>query len=238
MTAAITFHNISVTMQDTQIINTISGQFPKGQITTLVGPSGAGKTTILKLCNALLSPTDGTIFYNDQELKTYNPLTLRRCVGMALQDAPMIKGSVYDNLNLPRQLQGETLSKDEAIQALQQVGLDAKNIHKKAHDLSGGQRQKLSIARTLINPTDVLLLDEITSALDPHSVTEIEQLIVTMKQRGVTIIWITHNLEQARRIGDYMWLMHRGQLIESGSIHLLETSQNERVQQFMRGELL
>ena len=74
--------------------------------------------------------------------------------------------------------------------------------------------------------------------LDPHSVTEIEQLIVTMKQRGVTIIWITHNLEQARRIGDYMWLMHRGQLIESGSIHLLETSQNERVQQFMRGELL
>lgn len=238
MTAAITFHHISVTMQDTQIISNISGHFPKGQITTLVGPSGAGKTTVLKLCNALLSASEGDIYYNGESLKTYSPLTLRRCVGMALQGAPMIKGSVYDNLNLPKQLQGEKLSEAQAIQALEQVGLDAKNIHKKAHELSGGQRQKLSIARTLINPTDVLLLDEITSALDPHSVTEIEQLIVAMKKRGVTIIWITHNLDQARRIGDYMWLMHRGQLIESGAIDLLETSQNERVQQFMRGELV
>lgn len=238
MTAAITFNDVCVTIQGTQIIHDVSGLFPKGKITTLIGPSGAGKTTILKLCNGLLSATSGAIMYNDQPLTSYDPIALRRCVGMALQGAPMIKGSVYDNLKLPKQLQGDKLLEADAIVALTQVGLDAKMIHKKAHDLSGGQRQKLSIARTLINPTDVLLLDEITSALDPYAVSEIEQLIIDMKNRGVTIIWITHNLVQAQRIGDYMWLMQRGELIESGPIELLETSNNERVQQFMRGELV
>lgn len=238
MTAAITFNNVCVTMQDTQIIHDVSGSFPKGQITTLIGPSGAGKTTILKLCNGLLSATSGTVMYNEQPMTNYDPLTLRRRVGMALQGAPMIKGSVYDNLKLPKQLQGDKLLEADAITALTQVGLDAKMLHKKAHDLSGGQRQKLSIARTLINPTDVLLLDEITSALDPYAVSEIEQLIIDMKNRGVTIVWITHNLEQAQRIGDYMWLMQRGELMESGPIALLETSDNERVHQFMRGELV
>lgn len=238
MTSTFTFDNVHVTLQQTAILKNICGQFPKGKITTLLGPSGSGKTTVLKLCNHLLSPTAGTIQYNEKKLDAYDPISLRRHVRLALQAAPMIKGSVFENLSLPRTLRGGKLTEDEANHLLEMVSLPHSFLHKKVQKLSGGQRQKLSIARTLVDKPDVLLLDEITSALDPFAVQEIEQLIQSMKAEGMTIVWITHNLEQATRIGDYMWLLRAGELIESGPIHLLETSENEAVQQFMRGELL
>lgn len=238
MTSTFTFDNVHLTLQQTDILKNICGQFPKGKITTLLGPSGSGKTTILKLCNHLLSSTSGTVRYNEKKLDDYDPITLRRHIRLALQAAPMIKGSVFYNLALSRTLRGEKLTEDEAIQLLETVSLPPSFLHKNVQKLSGGQRQKLSIARTLIDHPDVLLLDEITSALDPFAVQEIEQLIQTMKARGMTIIWITHNLEQAMRIGDYMWLLRAGEVVESGPIHLLETSENPLVRQFMRGELL
>lgn len=238
MTSTFTFDNVHLTLQQTDILKNICGQFPKGKITTLLGPSGSGKTTILKLCNHLLSPTSGTVRYNEKKLDDYDPITLRRHIRLALQAAPMIKGSVFYNLALSRTLRGEKLTEDEAIQLLETVSLSPSFLHKNVQKLSGGQRQKLSIARTLIDHPDVLLLDEITSALDPFAVQEIEQLIQSMKARGMTIIWITHNLEQAMRIGDYMWLLRAGEVVESGPIHLLETSENPLVRQFMRGELL
>lgn len=237
MHAAISFQQVSLSLHDTPILHNITGHFPKGQITTLVGPSGAGKTTVLKLCNALLSPTTGTILYNEQPLHVYEPTELRQSIGIALQAAPMIDGTVFDNLALPYRLQSKTLSKQAASEALEVVGLRQELLHTPARKLSGGQRQKVSIARTLMNDADILLLDEITSALDPHAVAEIESLVLSMKARGVTVIWITHHLEQAKRIGDYMWMMQHGQLIESGPCHLLEHSSHEVVQQFMRGEL-
>lgn len=237
MSATITFQHLSYTTGQKTILHDISGHFPKGHITTLVGPSGAGKTTVLKMCNGLLSPTAGQIFYHDRPLTQYEPTALRRAIGMALQTAPMIKGTVFDNLQLPFSLRGETLQTADACEALTQVGLEQSILHEKVSTLSGGQRQRLSIARTLLNDAEVLLLDEITSALDPHAVNEIEELILQMKASGVTIVWITHNLAQAKRIGDYMWMMKDGALIESGPNALLETSTNPIVQQFMRGEL-
>jgi putative ABC transport system ATP-binding protein len=237
MSATITFQHLSYTTEQKTILHDINGHFPKGYITTLVGPSGAGKTTVLKMCNGLLSPTAGQIFYDDRPITEYEPTALRRAVGMALQAAPMIKGTVFDNLKLPRSLQGQRLQDIEACDALTQVGLKPHLLHEKVDKLSGGQRQRLSIARTLLNDAKVLLLDEITSALDPHAVGEIEELILQMKAHGVTIIWITHNLAQAKRIGDYMWMMKDGTLVESGPNDLLDTSDNPIVQQFMRGEL-
>ena len=121
-------------------------------------------------------------------------LQLRRHVGIALQSAPMIKGTVFQNLALPLELQGKKLAEQEAIGPLEDVGLEQSFLHHKTDDLSGGQRQKVSIARTLINRSDILLLDEITSALDRTSLHEIEQLIVKINRKyGTTIIWITHN---------------------------------------------
>ncbi len=154
------------------------------------------------MCNGLLSPTDGLIFIDNQTITTYEPTTLRKHVGISLQAAPMIAGTVFDNLALPLALQGKKLTQQDAIQYLLDVGLDASFLHRATNELSGGQRQKVSIARTLINQSSILLLDEITSALDRQSVQDIEALIISLnKNYNVTIIWITHNLQQALTIG-------------------------------------
>ena len=234
--SAIEFKNVSYSIDNIKILKNITGSIPKGKITTLVGPSGSGKTSLLKLCNGLASPTGGDIFINDKAIDSYDPIELRRLVGIALQNAPMIKGSVFENLSLPIKLQGEELSEEEAIDFLKRVGLEKQFLHHKSDDLSGGQKQKVSIARTLINRSNILLLDEITSALDKTSVKEIEELILHINNHyDVTIIWITHNLEQAKRIGDYAWVMMNGELIETGTSDLLNNPKNELVRQFVIG---
>ncbi|MBK3496230.1 phosphate ABC transporter ATP-binding protein [Viridibacillus sp. YIM B01967] len=233
---AIHLNHVDFQIGDSKIIQNITGSFPKGKITTLVGPSGAGKTTLLKMCNGLISPTAGEIFIHNELISTYNPVDLRRNVGMALQSAPMIKGTVYENLELPLKLQNKKLAETGAISYLGDVGLDRSFLNKNAVDLSGGQRQKVSIARTLVNQSEILLLDEITSALDRASVKEIEELIVKINNKyNVTMIWITHNLEQALKIGHYTWVLMKGEVIETGESKLLENPQNELVKRFVQG---
>ncbi|WP_438297728.1 ABC transporter ATP-binding protein [Sporosarcina sp. FA15] len=233
---ALHFHDVNYSIGDVHILKNITGSFPEGKITTLVGPSGAGKTTLLKLCNGLISSTSGDIFIHDKLISTYEPVELRRHVGIALQSAPMIKGTVYHNLALPTELQGKKLPEQDAIKILEDVGLDVQFLHRKTNELSGGQRQKVSIARTLINRSEILLLDEITSALDRTSLHEIEELIVKINRvYGTTIIWITHNLEQALSIGDYTWVLMNGQVIETGESDLLKSPTNEFVKQFVQG---
>ena len=220
------------------ILKDITGSFLKGKITTIVGPSGAGKTTLFKLCNGLISPDSGDIFLNGKRIDTYEPTELRRNVGIALQSATMISGSVWENLSLPLTLQGKQLQEKNAKELLKLVGLEEKFLNQNVKDLSGGQRQKVSIARTLVNQPKVLLLDEITSSLDRVSQQEIEALIVRInKESFTTIIWITHNLEQAISIGDYSWVMMGGQLIEIVESSRLLYSKNERVQQFVKGDI-
>lgn len=233
---SIHFQDIHLTIDGQTILNGITGSIPDGKITTFVGPSGAGKTTLLKMCNRLISPTSGEIQIYNKNAQDYNPVDLRREVGIALQSAPMIKGTVYDNLNLPRTLQNQQLSREDAISILQDVGLDETFLKKDALDLSGGQKQRVSIARTLVNRNKILLLDEITSALDRISVREVEELIQKInKKYHVTIIWITHNLEQAIHLGDYVWVLMDGQLIEAGESSILKSPKNERVKQFIEG---
>lgn len=230
--------DVCFSVHNKNILQHISGRFIKGKITTLVGPSGAGKTTLLKLCNGLISPTAGTIMLNNKALTAIEPTVLRREVGMALQAAPMITGTVYDNLQLPRKLANQPLTRDEAIASLASVGLSANLLDQQADELSGGQRQRVSIARTLINKSSVLLLDEITSALDRSAVAEIEELIVELnKKYGVTIIWITHNLQQAISLSHEVWVMIDGELVQTGAPTILTTPTNERVRQFVEGGL-
>lgn len=235
--SAITFQNVSYTVDERELLHDITGTIEKGRITTLVGPSGAGKTTLLKLCNGLYSATTGTVSIEQRPISAIEPTELRRYVGIALQAAPMIDGTVYDNLCLPKQLRGETLTKEQAYHFLDDVHLPHSLLMQQAHDLSGGQRQRVSIARTLVNRSPILLLDEITSALDRTACREIEQLIQHINDTyGTTIVWITHNLQQAMSIGHCTWVMMNGQLIEAGESSLLTQSTNEAVQAFVRGD--
>ncbi|WP_342527784.1 phosphate ABC transporter ATP-binding protein [Chryseomicrobium sp. FSL W7-1435] len=233
---AITFQGVTMKRGEQQVLRQITGHFPKGKITTLVGPSGAGKSTLLKLCNGLLSPDEGDIIVLGKSLTEWDPVELRTRASMALQSAPMISGTVEENLTLPYSLQGAEVDVDKMRRVIREVGLDTDYLQRDSRDLSGGQRQKVSIARTLLMEPDILLLDEITSALDRASRQEVEELIAHIhKTFGTTIIWITHNLEQAARIGHHTWVMIDGELVEQGDSSLLNNSNNAAVSQFVRG---
>ncbi|HEY2420266.1 MAG TPA: phosphate ABC transporter ATP-binding protein [Neobacillus sp.] len=234
----VNFNHVYYSVENIPILKNITESFSEGYITTLVGPSGAGKTTLLKLCNGLLSPDSGEIYINGNIISSYEPVELRRLVGIALQSAPMINGSVLRNLALPLELQGKHLSEKEARKLLHDVGLEEELLRRPIKDLSGGQRQKVSIARTLVNHPQILLLDEITSSLDRISQQEIEVLIKKINQKyGTTIIWITHNLQQALTVGHYTWVMMNGEVIETGKSELLLSPINERVQLFVKGKV-
>ncbi|WP_088006677.1 phosphate ABC transporter ATP-binding protein [Indiicoccus explosivorum] len=233
---AVRFENVNYSIDGDLILKEVTGSFPKGRITTIVGPSGAGKSTLLKLCNGLISPDSGKILIDGRQTEEMDPVRLRRKVGIALQDAPMMDGSVFDNLEIPLVLQGKRLEPEAAQSALTDVGLPAGLLSRDSRELSGGQRQKVSIARTLINRPEVLLLDEITSSLDPASQAEIELLIKTLNDRhGTTVIWITHNIDQAVRIGDYTWVMMDGKVAETGEALLLHEPATLQVREFVKG---
>lgn len=235
---AIRLEQVNYSVNGLRILKNITGSFYRGEITTIVGPSGAGKTTLFRLCNGLKSASSGEIYINGKNIGSYDPVELRREVGIALQNATMISGSVRKNLALPLTLQGKEIHEEDAIELMHMVGLNKDLLERNSKDLSGGQRQKLSIARTLVNRPKILLLDEITSSLDPVSQQDIEELILQINRKyGTTVIWITHNLEQALTIGKYTWVMMDGELIETGKSDLLRDPKNDKVKQFVKGEV-
>ena len=234
---AIRFDHVDYKIDDTKTLKDINHGFNQGEITTLVGPSGAGKTTLIRLCNGLISPTKGRIYIHDQPIDEYNPVDLRKKVGMVMQGVTMLKGTVRENLAIPLKLQDKTLTDEEASRLLDMVGLPASFLDKNSNSLSGGQKQRISIARSLVNRPSVLLLDEITSSLDTVSQQEVESLIKRINEEyKTTIVWITHNLRQALNIGDYSWVMMDGEVIETGKSEFLNQPNDERVKAFVRSE--
>lgn len=234
---AIELKKLSYSDDGTPIIKEISGELYEGKITALVGPSGAGKTTLFRLCNGLIKADAGEIYIRGKDINSYDPQELRRTVGIALQSATMVEGTVLENLALPLKLQGKELSEEQAIRLMQNVGLEESLLHRESSDLSGGQRQKVSIARTLVNRPPILLLDEITSSLDRVSRHDIEQLVVSInREYNTTIIWITHSIQQALDIGDYAWVLMQGELIESGEISFLNNPSDAQVREFLKGD--
>lgn len=216
-----------------QVLKGINGKIQKGTITTIIGPSGSGKSTILSLCNLLSTPTEGEIFIRGKEIREWDVQKLRCYVGIAFQSAPLIKGSALDNLILPAKLHGRTLEQPKKY--MEYVGLSEDLLDRPAKELSGGQRQRLSLARTLVNDPSILLLDEVTSALDSISSHEVEELIEKLNhEHGTTILWVTHDLDQAKRVGDHTWLVLDGKLIEAGPTNeLFEAPRERQTQQFL-----
>lgn len=209
------------------ILKNITGCFRASRITTFVGPSGAGKTTCLKHINRLLSPTSGEVLFKGNNIETLDVIELRKSIGMAFQSSPMIEGTVYDNLNLPKAIFNETLSEARARELLMHMDLGHIDLKTRVKSLSGGERSRVAIARTLVNEPEVLLLDEITASLDYRLVREVEHLIKRIRNEyGVTVIWITHDMEQARRVSDDIWFLKNGELLDYGSLASIESSSN------------
>jgi len=177
-------------------------------ITVIAGPSGAGKTTLLRLCNRLEIPDEGTVSYRGQPLDELDPLMLRRRVGMVFQRPTPFPGTIADNLTvaLPSAATGELSA------ALNRVALDPGLLGQDARTLSGGELQRMCLARTLVTQPETLLLDEPTSALDAEPKQVFETTARDLAGQGITIIWVTHDDAQARRVADRIYQLRDGRL--------------------------
>ncbi|MBI4675252.1 MAG: phosphate ABC transporter ATP-binding protein [Chloroflexi bacterium] len=210
----------------------------EGEILALVGPSGAGKSTLLRLLNFLEAPTSGTLAYRGQTIASPVPLDVRRQVTTVFQRPLLLRGSVAENVAYGLRLRGAHVNANVA-QMLERVGLQDMAAAP-ARKLSGGEMQRVALARALVIEPRVLLLDEPTANLDPYNVTLIEEIVREQNRaRGVTIVVVTHNIFQAKRLAHRVGLLLNGQLVEIADTRtFFEAPQDPRTAAFVRGELV
>lgn len=219
------------------LLKEVNGEVQQGSVVAFVGPSGAGKSTLLSLCNALQSPTSGHISVLGQDINAWDIQTLRRRVGLVFQTPTMLPGTVEDNLRAAAKLHDEPVASLEPY--LQSVSLPTEILARPAAELSGGQQQRVALARTLVASPRILLLDEVTSALDVAAVQVVEEAIRHIHtQQQVTMLWVTHDLNQAKRVADVVWLMADGRIVEQSACDaFFDSPETELGQKFIRGEL-
>lgn len=239
--ASIQLRNISKHFGERPVLQDITCSFSPGKIYGVVGPSGAGKSTLLRILNLLETPSAGEVYYFNKVVARSERLKLQRRMAMVFQQPVLFSGSVLDNVVYGLKVRGENIEAGKAKikEVLSRVGLDGRE-RQKALTLSGGEAQRLALARVLILQPEILLLDEPTANLDPANVKMIEKLLLDIKQeRSTTIILVTHNLFQAKRIADEVLFIYEGKLIEAKPAReIFAEPQHELTKAFMAGELV
>jgi putative ABC transport system ATP-binding protein len=200
------------------ILSDVSFDVSAGELLGIVGPSGSGKSSLLRLLNRLDEPSSGTVFLDGQDYRDVLPRELRRRVGMVTQRPFLFPGDVASNLRFGPSQRGESLADVDIASLLDRVGLSG-FANNDAGVLSGGEQQRVSLARTLANQPEVLLLDEPTSALDEESKHGIEKLVAGLaREHCLACVMVTHDRDQARRICQRVVLLEAGKLVQAGTV--------------------
>jgi putative ABC transport system ATP-binding protein len=227
-----------------RILDDVSFSAPEGRVFTILGPSGSGKSTLLRTINRLIDPVAGRVLLDGRPTGELPVQELRRRVGMVFQAAALFEGTVLDNVcygpRLRREMPGDPAAEADFARALLgRVGLPADFVGKPVTELSGGEAQRVSLARALANRPEVLLLDEPTAALDPTASRRVEELLLQLAaETELTYIFVTHNLEQARRIGHDALLLVDGRVVEQAPLEeLMSDPEKETTKLFMEGRL-
>jgi phosphate transport system ATP-binding protein len=240
--------NVSVFYDNFQALNNINMSFEENAVTALIGPSGCGKSTYLRLFNRMNDYIDsfkleGEILIDNKNIYNKNIIVedLRKNIGMVFQKPNPFPKSIFENVAYGLRIQGiknNAILRIKVRKALQQAALwdEVKNdLNKSALTLSGGQQQRLCIARTLAVEPSIVLMDEPTSALDPIATAKVEKLIYELKKE-YTIIIVTHNMQQAKRISDYTAFFYMGDLIEYNKTeHIFTNPTHDRTQNYITG---
>lgn len=201
---------------DKILIQDANFELQKGEVLAITGPSGSGKTSLLRLLNRLDEPTSGTVFVEGKDYHDVEPRELRRKLGLVTQRPYLFPGTVSDNLRFGPAQRGETLGPEAIEELLAQVGLKDYGGRDVAN-LSGGEAQRVSVARTLANSPLVLLLDEPTSALDDAAKFEVESAIQKVVQgQGLTCVVVTHDVAQASRLAGRALVLESGRIVRDG----------------------
>jgi phosphate transport system ATP-binding protein len=217
------------------------------RVTALIGPSGCGKSTLLRVLNRMyetlkIARVEGTVLLDGASIFAQDVTQLRRRVGMVFQRPNPFPKSIFENVAYGLRINGISGGSGSIAEAVEQSLRRAAlwdevkdQLHKSAFELSGGQQQRLCIARALAVNPEVLLLDEPCSALDPRSTAVIEELLMRLKQE-VAIVIVTHNLQQANRIGDQTAFMYLGELVEYGTTdQVFDSPRAQRTRDYVAG---
>jgi putative ABC transport system ATP-binding protein len=215
------FEAVRLELSGRTILDAIDLTLDGTGITVLAGPSGAGKSTLLRLCNRLTVPTAGRVRFRGDDIAGLDPLAHRRRVGMVFQRPAPFPGTVLDNLHVAC----PGLDDDGAAAALDRAGLDRSFLPRRADDLSGGEAQRMCLARTLATEPEVLLLDEPTSSLDPVTSRDLEAQVRMLAVDAVSVVWVTHDLGQAERIAHELHVVVDGRMASA-----------DQRRHFLRGE--
>lgn len=213
----------------------------RGEIFALVGPSGSGKSTLLRLLNFLEPPTEGTIAFGGELFTPERDVTqeTRRRVTTVAQRPILLDRSVQANVSFGLRLRGQRDSSGQVQAALERVGL-GKLGRQAARTLSGGEAQRVALARAMVIRPQVLLLDEPTANLDPYNVGLIEDTVRALnREQGTTVVLVTHNVFQAKRLADRVALMLEGRIVEMADVtSFFEKPTDPRTSAFVRGEMV
>jgi len=217
--SSLDFSHVFFTNDNQSILKDVSVSIDAGDFLSIVGPSGSGKSTFLKLCCHLISPTDGAISFKGKNLNDYNPMELRKQIAYCFQMPYLFGDHVKENLEFPFVVRNVPFEQERVDELFSVFHMANDYLHKEVKNLSGGEKQRIALIRSLLFKPEILLLDEVTSALDTANTEIVEQAVKSLNQKGTTILWITHNTEQSRK--------HANKLltIENGEIHTLEAIQ-------------
>lgn len=235
----IEFSHVSKLFGAQKAVNDLNLNFQEGSFSVLIGTSGSGKSTTLKMINRLVEHDSGVIRFAGEEIRSLPVLELRRRMGYAIQSIGLFPHwSVAQNIATVPQLQKWSRARiDDRIDELMALlGLESNLRERYPHQLSGGQQQRVAIARALAMDPIVMLFDEPTSALDPEMVNEVLDVMVELAQEGMTMMCVTHEMGFARKVASRVIFMDRGQIVEDCSKddffgHL--DARSERARQFL-----
>lgn len=211
------------------ILQNITVDLPPVGITVIAGPSGSGKTTLLRLLNRLDDPLAGDISWRGQPLAAVDPQELRRQVATVFQRPPLFPGTVLENFRVAE----SEVDEAQAVHVLDHVGLPAELLHRSATALSGGEAQRMTVARALLTRPSVILADEPTASLDVDARLAIEALAHQLADEGQSIIWVSHDTDQLRRLATHVVVIVDGEVAAFGSVADLDASDNPVVRRLV-----
>jgi tungstate transport system ATP-binding protein len=228
----IRFEQVGFAVAGRHILSDMTVTFAQGPLTVLLGPNGSGKTTLLKLAMELLQATQGQITFAGR------PASTRRRRAFVFQRPVMLRRSVAGNVAYALKMAGHASTPRRVSNLLDQVGL-AGFDDRPARRLSGGEQQRLALARALARDPEILFLDEPTASLDPYATKGVEDIITQVASSGVTVVMTTHDLGQARRLADRIIFLAKGRLCEEAPAHrFFEKPGTSEAKRFLAGELV
>ncbi|MCR5249759.1 MAG: amino acid ABC transporter ATP-binding protein [Lachnospiraceae bacterium] len=232
-------NGISKRYDDITVLDHVSLSIKSGEVVVIVGPSGCGKSTLLRCVNSLENIQEGEILLNGESVNPGNkkPAALRQKIGMVFQSYELFPHkTVLQNLTLaPLKVKktGRKEAEEEGLKLLERVGLLSRKDNYPSQ-LSGGQKQRVAIMRALMMHPEVLLLDEITAALDPEMVREVLEVVLSLAKEGRTMLIVTHELQFARAVADRMVFIDGGRIVEEGTPEeFFEHPRTERLRKFL-----